>query len=133
MASFGRQSQKHRKTLHPDLQTVLDEAIKIYDFSITCGHRGKDAQNKAFADDKSTKQWPDSKHNKFPSDAVDLCPYPVDWENRDRFIFLIGIIYCIAKQKSIKIRSGGNWKGDWQFGKQKFDDLVHFELIQNIK
>jgi len=37
----------------------------------------------------------------------------------------------IATQLGIKIRWGGNWANDYNggFKKNKFDDLVHFELL----
>ena len=129
MYSFGKLSTQKLETLHPDLQLILNEAIKIYDFSVICGHRNEEDQNKAFQEGNSRLKWPQSKHNSQPSIAVDIAPYPIDWKNRDRFIFLAGIIYCISQQLGIEIRFGGNWSMSWQFENQKFDDLVHFELV----
>lgn len=129
MYSFGKLSTQKLETLHPDLQWILNEAIKIYDFAIICGHRNEEDQNKAFKEGNSRLKWPQSKHNQNPSIAVDIAPYPIDWENRDRFIFLAGIIYCISLQLGVEIRFGGNWSMSWQFEKQKFNDLVHFELV----
>ena len=129
MYSFSKSSTRKLETLHPDLQLILIEAIKIIDFSVICGHRNKTNQNKAFTEGRSKLIYPNSKHNSLPSTAVDLAPYPIDWNNRDRFIFLAGIIYCISQQLGIEIRFGGNWSMSWQFEDQKFDDLVHFELF----
>lgn len=129
MYSFSKLSTQKLGTLHPDLQLILNETIKIYDFSIICGYRNEVEQNAAFNERKSKLCWPDSKHNSLPSIAVDLAPYPIDWENRDRFIFLAGIVYCVSQQLGIEIRFGGNWSMSWQFEDQKFDDLVHFELV----
>lgn len=133
MYSFSKSSTRKLETLHPDLQLILIEAIKIIDFSVICGHRNKTNQNKAFTEGRSKLIYPNSKHNSLPSTAVDLAPYPIDWNNRDRFIFLAGIIYCISQQLGIEIRFGGNWSMSWQFEKQKFDDLVHFELVNPEK
>ena len=129
MYSFGKRSLERLETLHPDWQLILNEAIKIYDFSIICGHRNKEDQNKAFTEGRSKLIYPNSKHNSLPSTAVDIAPYPIDWCRRDRFIFLAGIIYCISQQLGIEIRFGGNWSMGWQFEDQKFDDLVHWELV----
>ena len=129
MYSFGKSSTQKLETLHPDLQLILNKSIKVYDFSIICGHRNKTDQNKAFTEGRSKLIYPNSKHNSLPSTAVDICPYPIDWENRDRFIFLAGIIYYVSRQLGIEIRFGGNWSMSWQFENQKFDDLVHFELV----
>ena len=129
MYSFGKLSTQKLETLHSDLQLILNEVIKIYDFSIICGHRNEAEQNEAFNSGHSKLKYPDSKHNNLPSTAVDLAPYPIDWDNRDRFVFLAGIIYSVSQQLGIAIRFGGNWSVSWQFEKQKFDDLVHFELV----
>lgn len=129
MYSLSKKSLKHYDTLDPRLQLIIDEVLKIYDISIICGARDKEAQNKAFKEGRSKLIFPNSKHNSNPSKAVDIAPYPIDWLNRDKFFFLIGIIYTIANRHFIKIRSGSNWAMDWQFGKQKFDDLVHIELV----
>ena len=93
MPAFGKVSKKRKLSVDTKLQKILDAAIEIFDFSIICGHRNKEAQDLAFATGKSKKKWPESTHNKYPSQAVDIAPYPIDWENRDRFIFLAGIIY----------------------------------------
>ncbi len=108
---------------------IMDRAIQVTDFSILCGYRNEQEQEEAFDKGNSKKHYPDSKHNQNPSIAVDLAPYPIDWENRDRFIFLAGVIFAIAQQLEIEIRFGGNWSMSLLFEKQKFDDLVHFELV----
>jgi len=41
MYKFGTKSQQKIATCHPDLQDILDEAIKIVDFTVLCGHRAK--------------------------------------------------------------------------------------------
>ena len=52
MPIFGKNSLKQLDTVHPDLRKVLEEAIKTYDFSVICGHRGEAEQNKAVAEGK---------------------------------------------------------------------------------
>ena len=99
---------------------ILKEAIHIYDFSVLCGHRGKDEQNLAYKKGFSKLKFPESKHNSIPSRAVDIAPYPIDWDDHKRFYELAGIIKGIAHEKGIEIRWGGNFRG-WK-------DLPHFEL-----
>lgn len=130
MPKFGKKSLEKYNTLDPDLQKILDEVIKIYDFTILCGYRDKADQEEAFNTGRSKKHFPHGKHNRLPSIAVDIAPWPIDWENRDRFIFLAGIIYSIAKRLGIRIRYGGNWSCSWQFEHQSFEDLGHFELLK---
>lgn len=134
MAKFGKASLARRETLHPILQEILDEAIKYFDFTIVCGYRNEEDQEKAFVKGASTKHWPDSKHNTLPSKAVDVGPYHplfknVDWENTPRFIYLAAFIMGIAHAKGIKIRWGGDWDGDSFMRDQKFHDRPHLELV----
>lgn len=58
------------------------ECKGVKDITVLCGHRGQAAQNQAFKDGTSKKMWPDSEHNYFPSKAVDIAPYPVDWTKK---------------------------------------------------
>ena len=76
----------------------------------------------------STLSYPKSKHNRQPSLAADVIPYPVDWEDSKRFYHFAGFVEGIAAAKGIKIRWGGDWDGDRSFADQNFHDLPHFEL-----
>ncbi len=60
--------------------------------------------------------------------AVDLAPYPIDWEDRDRFHYMGGMIRGIAKQLNVSVRWGGDWDGDGEVKDNGFDDLVHVEI-----
>ena len=60
--------------------------------------------------------------------AVDVAPYPIDWEDRDRFHYFGGYVLGIAKSLGLNIRWGGDWDQDTQTKDNKFDDLVHFEI-----
>jgi peptidoglycan L-alanyl-D-glutamate endopeptidase CwlK len=111
------------------LQRVFNKAIEHTDCMITFGHRGEEAQNEAFADGASTKQWPDSEHNEFPSKAVDAPVYPIDWEDRERFTLFAGLVIGIGFVMGYNIRWGGDWNEDNQVKDNKFDDLVHFEIV----
>jgi peptidoglycan L-alanyl-D-glutamate endopeptidase CwlK len=120
MYKFSKTSLKRKAECHPDLQKILDMAIKEYDFTILCGYRGEVEQNKAFAEKKSKLKYPNSKHNKKPSLAFDVAPYPIDWNNIGRFIELSMVIKRCAKEAGIKL----TWGGDWR----TFKDYPHYEL-----
>ena len=62
--------------------------------------------------------------------AVDVCPYPIDWNNKERFYHFAGYVKGIADSMGIKIRWGGDWDGDTVFDDQSFHDLPHFELLE---
>lgn len=130
MYKFGARSQQKLNTCHNDIQEVLNEAIQIIDFTVLCGHRGQKEQNDHFHAGRSKVQYPDSKHNSMPSIAVDIAPYPIDWNNIERFAQLGGIIKGIAHSKGIKIRCGFDWDGDGDITDQSFMDWPHIELIK---
>ena len=129
MPKYSNTSVARLATAHPKLQEIFNEAIKIVDITILEGHRGEESQNKAFAEGKSKLRYPDSKHNAFPSQAVDFAPFPIDWNDSERFYHAIGIIKGIAHMKGIAIRSGGDWDKDGDIRDNKFNDLPHIELV----
>lgn len=132
MYSFGPTSQKKLETCDERLQALLNEAIKVIDFSVIEGHRTKELQDRYFKAKTSKLRWPNSKHNTYPSLAVDIAPYPIRWEgpkSAARFYYLQGIVMGLAVSMGIKIRFGGDWDGDGDITDQKFDDLPHIELI----
>jgi peptidoglycan L-alanyl-D-glutamate endopeptidase CwlK len=139
MPSFGSRSQRRLEELHEDLQLILLTAIKHVDFSILEGHRDKDTQNEYFHAGKSKLKWPLSKHNKKPSEAADVLPYPfaqADWSNYKRFYYLGGILIATAEMLYAegliehKLRFGGDWDMDDDLDDQKFNDLPHVELVE---
>jgi len=131
MYSFGSTSQERLEQLDIRLQDILKEAIKFYDFTIITGYRNKEEQDKMFNERKSKLKYPKSKHNQNPSKAVDIAPYPIDWNDTNRFVYLAAIIQYIAFSKGVKIRWGGNWDMDNDIIKdQTFNDLLHFEIVE---
>lgn len=126
MPKFGNASKQRLATCHTDLQAVCNELIKYMDFSILCGHRGQTEQNTAFREGTSNLSFPKSAHNSFPSHAVDLVPYPVDWSNLARFHQLHGAFVVVAAQLKERgqIKSEFNWGGEWK----NFPDYPHYEI-----
>lgn len=120
MPKFGKKSKERLATCHQDLQDIMNDLIEVMDVSIICGHRGKEEQNKAFNEGNSKLQYPNSKHNKSPSLAVDVVPYPIDWNNLVAFERMCGIIEGIAYKRGIKIRLGRDFS---------FKDFPHIELV----
>lgn len=119
MYSLSKKSQERLLECHPDLQLLMNELIKELDVTILCGQRGEKEQTDAFNGGFSKVQFPNSKHNKSPSLAVDVAPYPIDWNNIDRFNDMCDRIERIAKDKQIEIRLGRDFK---------FRDYPHIEL-----
>lgn len=140
MYAWSPHSLSHRSTCHIDLQRLFDEILKKVDCRYECGHRVKAEQNRLFELGISKVQWPDSKHNIFPSLAADVIPYPVIWPNiKDtikkysldlgRIYMFVGYVKGIAFELGIPIRAGADWDSDFQVSDQTFHDLPHFERI----
>ena len=127
---FGFRSTERLKECDYRLQLILNEAIKLYDFTILCGHRNKQAQDEAYKTGKSKLRWPYSKHNRTPAVAVDIAPYPLNWNDRQSFIYLGGIMKGIAHSMGITLRWGGDFNMNNDLSDQAFSDLPHFELME---
>ena len=141
MPSFGANSKNILKTCHPDLVLVMEQSIKVMDFSVLEGHRSMQRQNQLFKQRSTKVLFPNSKHNAMPSNAVDVAPYPIDWSNEhknlSRYYYLAGTIMAIAHKLKAQgritnhLRWGGDWDMDKNFADQNFDDLVHFEILED--
>lgn len=109
-------------------------------------------QNAYFFQGRSKVVWPNGAHNKNPSEAVDAAPYlpgrgipwpkpPEDWTDSSQrsayikdlcqFYHFAGYVEGMAEGGGIKIRFGGDWDRDHDFRDQTFDDLVHFEVVDD--
>ncbi len=130
MPTLGRGSLENLSLVDIRLQDVVSEAIKTMDFSVLEGHRGYERQEEMYRTGLSTVKWPNSKHNALPSLAVDLAPYPIDWNDTERFVLLAGVMFTIAKQKGVELRWGGDWDQDGSMMDETFRDYVHFELVE---
>ena len=136
MASFSIRSQQNLSEAHKDLQTVFNYVIKHFDCTVLDGHRTKEEQEEAFRKGFSKVNWPNSKHNKIPSLAVDVVPYPIEWDNLDRMKFFIGYVLGVAtmlKQYGKienDIVSGIDWNSDTSLKDTTFFDHPHFEIKQ---
>ena len=120
MPYFSERSRNRLLTCDSRLIAVCCDVIRHYDFSITCGHRGREAQEDAYEAGTSTLPWPHSRHNREPSLAVDVAPWPIDWNNEERFIELAGALIYAARERDIDLTWGGHWKN--------FRDLPHLQV-----
>ena len=130
MPYYSSKSKAILATCDPRLQDIFNTLIEWFDLSIISGHRGEAEQNKIHDEGFSQVRYPDSKHNADPARAVDVAPYPIDWEDRERFTYLAGWVMAIAKMKGYHIRWGGDWAESTDLKQNGFDDLGHFELME---
>jgi len=145
MNRYSKNSAENLSQGHEDLQLVFMVVLQGWDNSVLTGHRNEEDQNEMYYADPQLSQlkWPDSNHNMTPSMAVDVSPYPIPkkWGtgNRDEYekfryfaFYVIGIADALYLIGSIshRLRWGGDWDMDNDVGDQTFEDLIHFELVE---
>ena len=133
---YSKRSAQNLNTCHPHLRTLFTEVLFFFDHSMLCGHRNKADQDRAYASGNSQLPWPKGKHNKKPSMAVDVKPYPLDLngpkdEVREQLTFFAGFVMGMAADKGIPLRWGGDWNRDTRTQDNDWDDLFHFELVED--
>jgi len=125
---FSDRSYNNLKTCDLRLIVLMSYALVTsdIDFTVICGHRNKEDQNKAFDEGYSRVRFPNGKHNSLPSLAVDIIPYvPGEkdiWSRIDLFRKLGKHIKKCSKELGIEIVWGGQWK--------HFKDYGHYELAE---
>ena len=132
MPNFSKRSAENLNSCHADLIRLFMEIIKYYDCTILSGFRNEQEQNALYPDYSKVK-FPNSKHNRYPSRAVDVAPFPIDWEDRNRFYHFGGFVVAVAAILGIPIKWGGDWDGDLNWKDQNFHDLPHFELKDSVR
>ena len=145
MPAFGQKSKDKLATCHPKIQLVMNEAIKVYDFTVLYGTRTVEEQFELFKQGRELQAdgtWKKigstvteldgrvkkSKHNYTPSQAIDIAPYPIDWNNIQRFKDMAKVVLQCAKNLNIKIVWGADWDMDGDIEEHKFKDFPHFEI-----
>jgi len=124
MPRFGKRSKQRLKGVDAKLINVANELIKLMDVTVIEGLRSQDRQNELVSQGKSKTKF--GKH--VAGKALDLAPYPIDWNDRERFHYMGGLIRGIGHSLGVKIRWGGDWDSDGDIKDNAFDDLVHVEI-----
>lgn len=135
MPKFSQSSKSKLGTCHQDLQVLFNDIIKDWDCTIVYGHRSVEEQQGLFAKGRfkpgDIVTYCDgvnkvSKHNHYPSLAVDVVPYPSlfsDIEEIKRFA-----AFVLDRAKDLKrdgyIDSDIQWGGSWQ----NFKDYPHYQI-----
>ena len=120
MPYFSQRSRDRLLTCDSRLIAVCSDVIRHFDFSVMCGHRTREEQEKAVIDKHSLLHFPYSRHNKYPSLAVDICPWPSLYSDEEKFFELAGMMFYAAAERGIHIEWGGHW--------ETFRDLPHFQV-----
>lgn len=144
MAKLSKISQQRLETCDPKLQQIINEVIKKIDITVINGHRTIAEQQTLFAQGRKlvNGRWikvgktvtdkdgtyNKSMHNYYPSKAIDIALYPVNWKDIDGFIHLKNIVFEEAKKLNIPLVWGADWDGDGNIAEHKLQDYPHFEL-----
>jgi len=132
MPAFGNASMGHLLTCVMPLRILAFKVVTKFDCSVVWGRRGKEAQDHAFKMGWTKKTWPNSVHNVEPpelSKAIDLVPFPIDWNDEPRLYYFSGYVRGIAEEMGIKLRYGADWDGDYNINDQVLRDPCHFEFV----
>jgi len=130
---FSKNSENNLLECHLDLYHLFHRVIKYQDCFVIIGYRGEQEQDRAFHMGSSQLKYPQSKHNKKPSLAVDVVPWfksfpHIRWDDKEKLYYFGGFVLGVAAEMGINIRWGGDWDQDGELHDQKFFDLSHFEL-----
>jgi len=148
MYKFGKRSRQRLDTCHEDIVKIMEEVIKVYDFSVLEGLRTAEKQAEYFETGRSKLDGvhKKSKHQDDGSGksmAIDICPYkkgynPFSGKKDDlyRFYFMLGIVWSVTqtliadKKITHNVRFGADWKMDMVYDtSHEFTDLPHIELV----
>ena len=128
---WGPRSKRVYNQLHPHLQEMCDYLLQnISDVSLITGHRDEATQNSLYPAYTKVK-WPNGSHNKYPSLAVDLQPYPYPQNEqnlREQLTYIAGRVVQWGIHTGVDIRWGGDWNRNGDITDNGFDDLFHFEV-----
>ncbi len=122
---WGNRSKAKLRQVDPRLQHVIDRVVNQFNMTALTGHRNKEDQNEAFEKGTSQLRWPKGKHNKMPSEAIDVAPWPIDWKDEVRYYRMGQLVMTRAHEMGIPLRWGGSWKNN---GIADGWDPGHFEM-----
>ena len=137
---LGQQSRARLKGGHPDLVQVVELAIKktATDFLVLEGVRTPARQKELYAQGRTKPgqvvTWTLTSNHFAKADgfghAVDLAPYPVDWNDLKKFDAISKAMFAAAAELGIKIRWGADWDQDGKPRERGESDSPHFELFR---
>jgi peptidoglycan L-alanyl-D-glutamate endopeptidase CwlK len=138
--SLGPKSLAKLDGVHPDLVRVVKRAIAItrQDFVVLEGIRTPARQAELYAQGRTKPgpkvTWTMTSNHFRKADgyghAVDLCPFPVDWNTPSKFDAIADAMEAAADELGVAIRWGANWDGDGKRREAKETDSPHFELAR---
>ena len=142
MPYFSNASKEKLDSCQADLIRLFNKVIEHWDCTIIYGHRSMEEQMELFkkgrsfvkgewriTDKSKVRTYKDgtkekSYHNYYPSQAVDVAPYPIDWGDETRFIAFGNYVKGVADAMGISVK----WGGDWE----SFKDYAHWYIERSV-
>lgn len=135
---LGQSSLKKLQGVHPDMAAVVNRAIQLskQDFIVLEGVRTKVRQAELYAQGRTKPgnivTWSQTSNHFIGADgwgrAVDICPFPVDWNTPSKFDAIADAMFAAAKELNVAIRWGADWDSDGKPREKGESDSPHFEL-----
>lgn len=151
--SLGAKSKSMLAGVHPDLVRVVERAIELtaQDFMVLEGVRTEKRQRELYGQGRtagelraagvdSTLARPELqkvtwtlKSNHFKQadgygHAVDLVPYPLDWNTIAKFDAIADAMFKAAEDVGVRLRWGADWNQNGKRRERGETDSPHFEL-----
>ena len=139
MYQLSQRSLDNLKNVHPNLVKVVKRALELspVDFTVIEGVRTQARQDELWAQGR-TKPGPvvtwiptvgsHGIHNDGFGHAVDIAPFPIDWNDLSRFDQVAEAMFAAAKEYGIRLRWGADWDQDGNYRERGESDSPHFEL-----
>lgn len=133
--NFSKRSLDNLKGIHPDLVKVIYRAmgLSIMDFTVTDGVRTLAQQKKLYDQGRNGNPGPivtwTMESNHLPKadgygHAVDMAPYPIDYNNTESFTSLARLMREAALQEGIRTV----WGCIWDRCLNDLSDNLHAEI-----
>lgn len=130
---LGKTSLARLKGVDETLVNVVKRAIEIsdVDFTVLEGVRTLERQRELYAQGRTAPgkivTWTmKSKH--LEGKAVDLVPYPLDWNDLKKFDKISKAMFAAAKEQGVKLRWGADWNSNGKPREKGETDSPHFEI-----
>lgn len=130
---LGKTSLARLKGVDETLANVVKRAIEIseVDFTVLEGVRTLERQRELYAQGRTAPgkivTWT-MKSRHIEGKAVDLVPYPLDWNDLDKFNKIKDAMFQAAKELDVNLRWGADWDGDGNYREKGEYDSPHFEI-----
>jgi len=137
--SLGKRSIDNLSGVHPLLVDVVKLAISrsTQDFAVICGVRTIEQQKELYAQGRTkpgnivtwtmkSRHLPDSYGY---GRAVDIVPFPVDWNSPSKFDAINDAMQAAASDLGLTIRWGADWDQDGNPREKGETDSPHWEII----